>query len=152
MRKDDFLDRMDKYLGIFCGMVFWLLLLFLLWSLAGCTQYRYIEVPTYHSVDSTKMIYRTDSVYLHDSIYTNVETHGDTVFLTKYVTKYKYKEIVRTDTLLSVRVDSVQVPTPIETKAEYTMPRWQRFFFRIGLAVSFCALCYIVYWLIKKWR
>lgn len=58
---------------------------------------------------------------------------------------------MRTDTLLSTKVDSVAVPTPIE-KTVYEMRSWQRPFFRLGLAVSFVAVCYVVYWLVRKWR
>lgn len=151
MKKDDFLDAMDRFLGIVYGIAILLFFLVALWSLVGCTRYRYIEVPEIHYLDSIVVRNMRDSIYLHDSIYTSLVSKGDTVFVTKSVTKYKYKEVVKVDTLLSVRTDSVSVPTPIE-KTVYQMYRWQRFFFHIGIAVCFAVLCYIVYWLVRKWR
>lgn len=69
--------------------------------MCGCKT-RYITVPKYHFRDSTKMVYRLDSVYLHDSIFVSVEARGDTVYLTKSITKYRDR--LRTDTLcISVR-------------------------------------------------
>lgn len=55
-----------------------------------------------------------DSVYLHDSVFVNFHSKGDTVFVDKVVTKYKYKDRLRYDTVSVVRVDSVQVPYPVE--------------------------------------
>lgn len=44
-----------------------------------------------------------DSVYLHDSINTVIYTSGDTVYVNKFKSVIKYKERLKTDTLLKVK-------------------------------------------------
>ena len=78
--------------------------------LVGCTTTRYVPVPSV-SVDSVYVDrFHRDSVYLHDSVFVNQYSKGDTVFVDKVVTKYKYKDRWRYDTVAVVRADSVQVP------------------------------------------
>ena len=94
-----------------------------LWGLAvlivillfvGCRTVKYVPVPSV-SVDSVYVDrFHRDSVYLHDSVFVNRWTQGDTVFVDKVVTRYKYKDRLRHDTVAVVRVDSVRMPYPIE--------------------------------------
>jgi len=151
MRKADFLDRMDRFLGIVLGILAWAFLVVALWVFVGCAKYRYIEVPEIHYRDSVVVRNARDSIYLHDSVYTSLVRQGDTTFATKYVTKYRYKESVRTDTLLFMRADTISVPLPVE-KAVYRMYNWQRFFFGVGIAVCVVIPWYIVGWLVRKRR
>lgn len=48
-----------------------------------------------------------DSVYLHDSIYTEVYTKGDTVFATKYKEKTKYIDRLLLDSVYVSKVDTI---------------------------------------------
>lgn len=53
---------------------------------------------------------RVDSIYNQDSIYVLVK--GDTIYQYRYKYLYKYQYLNRTDTV--IKVDSVQVPYPVE--------------------------------------
>lgn len=133
---------MDRLKGLFWGLLACLLL-------AGCKTTKYVPVPSV-SVDSVYVDrWLRDSVYLHDSVFVNHYSKGDTVFVDKVVTKYKYKDRWRYDTVAIVRVDSVQVPYPVEkqlTKWEEIKHGFQWFF--IGVVIA--AVSWVVVWLMKK--
>lgn len=115
----------------------------------GCKTVSYIPV-TQRLHDSVYVDrWLRDSVYFHDSVFVNRWTQGDTVFVDKVVTKYKYKDRWRYDTVSVVRVDSVQVPYPVEkelTKWEELKHGFQWFF--IGVVMA--AVSWVVVWLMKK--
>ena len=104
-----------KYIRILA--VFFLLLWALLW-LTGCKQVQYVPVETVR-LDS---IYLTqtlrDSIVRYDSVY--VRDKGDTLYVERW--KYLYRDKVRVDTMVSVRVDTLSVPYPVEKK----LTRWER--------------------------
>ena len=118
----------------------------LLW---GCTATRYVPVPSV-SVDSVYVDrFHRDSVYLHDSVFVNQYSKGDTVFVDKVVMKYKYKDRWRYDTISIMRADSVQVPYPVEKQ----LTKWEEFkhgfqWFFIGVVMA--AASWVVVWLMKK--
>lgn len=101
---------MDRMKGLVCV----LLACALLTLLSGCTTTRYVPVPSVNFDSVYVDRWLRDSVYLHDSVFVNLHSKGDTVFVDKVVTKYKYKDRLRYDTVSVVRVDSVQVPYPVE--------------------------------------
>lgn len=103
-------DDMDRMKGFFFG----LLACALLMLLSGCATTRYVPVPSVNFDSVYVDRWLRDSVYLHDSVFVNLHSKGDTVFVDKVVTKYKYKDRLRYDTVSVVRVDSVQVPYPVE--------------------------------------
>lgn len=103
-------DDMDRMKGFFWG----LLACALLMLLSGCATTRYVPVPSVNFDSVYVDRWLRDSVYLHDSVFVNLHSKGDTVFVDKVVTKYKYKDRLRYDTVSVVRVDSVQVPYPVE--------------------------------------
>lgn len=118
--------------------------------LVGCTTTRYVPVPSV-SVDSVYVDrWLRDSVYLHDSVFVNHYSKGDTVFVDKVVTKYKYKDRWRHDTVAVVRADSVQVPYPVEKDLGW----WEntRLYSFPVLVAMVAVLAFIVVWLIKKLR
>ena len=104
-----------KYIKILA--VFFLLLWALLW-LTGCKQVQYVPVETVR-LDS---IYLTqtlrDSIVRYDSVY--VRDKGDTLYVERW--KYLYRDKVRVDTMVSVRVDTLAVPYPVEKR----LTRWER--------------------------
>lgn len=106
-RTSDDMDRMK-------GLLFGLLACALLMLLSGCATTRYVPVPSVNFDSVYVDRWLRDSVYLHDSVFVNLHSRGDTVFVDKVVTKYKYKDRLRYDTVSVVRVDSVQVPYPVE--------------------------------------
>lgn len=118
--------------------------------LVGCTTTRYVTVPSV-SVDSVYADrWQHDSVYLLDSVFVNRWMAGDTVFVDKVVTKYKYKDRWRYDTMAVVKTDSVRVPYPIEKDLGW----WERT--RLGafpvLIVVVVVLAFIVVWLVRMRR
>lgn len=109
--------------------------------LSGCKT-RYVTVPEYHFRDTTKMVYLRDSVFLHDSVFVTVETKGDTVYNTKTVTKYLYKDKFRTDTLAIIKRDSVPKIVMVEkslTPSQSFAIRW----FGVLVAVLILAMIWI---------
>ncbi len=118
--------------------------------LVGCTTTRYVTVPSV-SVDSVYADrWQHDSVYLLDSVFVNRWMAGDTVFVDKVVTKYKYKDRWRYDTMAVVKTDSVRVPYPIEKDLGW----WERT--RLDafpvLIVAVVVLTFIVVWLVRMRR
>ncbi len=116
--------------------------------LCGCKTVKYVPVPSV-SVDSVYVdMWLRDSVYLHDSVFVNHYSKGDTVFVDKVVTKYKYKDRWRYDTVAIVRVDSVRVPYPVEKELSW----WEEtrmHSFPILVAIV-AVLAFIIAWLVKK--
>lgn len=118
--------------------------------LVGCTTTMYVPVPSV-SVDSVYVDrWLRDSVYLHDSVFVNQWMHGDTVYVDKVVTKYKYKDRWRYDTVSVVRSDSVRVPYPIEKDLGW----WEktRLYSFPVLVAMVAVLAFVIVWLVKKLR
>lgn len=65
-----------------------------------------------------------DSIYVKDSV--RYYTKGDTVFAEKYLYRYKYLFINKVDSF--AKVDSVQVPYPVEKR----LSRWQSLKMELG--------------------
>lgn len=98
------------------------------------TEYRYIDRVQY------------DSIYKHDS--TMIYRDGDTVYLNKYKYLYKYLYLNRVDSF--VKVDSVQVPYPVEKK----LSKWQAMKMELG-GWAFGGLLFalmVAAWLVFKSR
>lgn len=85
---------------------------------------QYIPVETVKTEYKTRDSIRVDSVYQQDSVYVLVK--GDTIYQYRYKYLYKYQYLNRTDTV--IKVDSVQVPYPVERK----LTRWQSIKMELG--------------------
>lgn len=85
---------------------------------------QYIPVETVRTEYKTRDSIRVDSVYQQDSVYVLVK--GDTIYQYRYKYLYKYQYLNRTDTV--IKVDSVQVPYPVERK----LSRWQSIKMELG--------------------
>lgn len=74
--------------------------------------------------DTTRVV-KVDSIwnYQHDSVF--VKEKGDTVY--KYVEHIRYRDRIKVDTLLKVRVDSVTVETVKEVRVAQPLTWWQKF-------------------------
>ena len=142
---------MDKKLkDEITGALWGLAVLIVISLLCGCRTVKYVPVPSV-SVDSVYVDrFHRDSVYLHDSVFVNQWKKGDTVFIDKMVTKYKYRDRWRYDTVAIVRVDSVQVPYPVEKDLGW----WEktRLYSFPVLVAMVAVLAFIVVWLVKKLR
>ena len=111
----------------------------------GCrTVTEYVEVPVTHTV----YVKSTDSVYLHDSIWTYVENKNETVKITQV--KWKLKEVFKTDTLR--QRDTISVPVPVEKVVEVNkLYFWQKALMFLGGLLVAAALIILMYKFIK-WK
>lgn len=103
------------------------LLYIILLTLAICVvscRTQYIPVETVRTEYKTRDSIRIDSIYQQDSVYVLVKE--DTVYQYKYKYLYKYQYLNRTDTV--IKIDSVQVPYPVEKQ----LNRWQSIKMELG--------------------
>ncbi len=115
--------------------------------LGGCSSVQYVPVETvrYDSIYISKILH--DSIYQKDSVF--IDRSGDTVYIYKDKYVYKYKNL--TDTMYVTKVDSVQVPYPVEKK----LTRWQAMKVELGgwamgIIIAFAVI--IVGWLVFRMR
>ena len=130
--------RMAMYLLVM--IVSGLMLLFLICS---CKTV-YVPVP---GETKTEYIYKEnhDTAFVKDSIYIKEVQKGDTIRITEYRDRYRFRYITTTDTI--VRVDSVAVPYPVEVvKVDHQQTWLQKTLMNIGL----CFIFGFVLWLILK--
>lgn len=90
----------------------------------SCRSIKYVPVETVRTEYKTRDSIRFDSIYNQDSIYVLIK--GDTVYQYKYKYLYKYQYLNRTDTV--IKVDSIQVPYPVEKQ----LTRWQAIRMELG--------------------
>ena len=99
------------------NLVFISIIIFLL---SACSSTKFVEVP----VEVIKKEYihdtRIDSVYIKDSI--DRWQKGDTLYITKWHTKYKY--IINTDTVLKTDTITKVVTVVKEKKVEINKLKW----------------------------
>ena len=96
--------------------LFWMVAALVL--LSGCSRVQYVPMQTvlkdsivFHCID-------IDSVVIKDSIF--IDRTKDTIY--KYVERWQEKYIIRNDTTIIERVDSI----PVEVKVEKQLTRWQQ--------------------------
>ncbi len=120
----------------------------LFWSVAalvllsGCSRVQYIPMQTvlkdsivFHRID-------IDSVVIKDSIF--IDRTKDTVY--KYVERWQEKYIIRNDTTIIERVDSI----PVEVKVEKQLTRWQQMKIDCGDNVLVMLVAVIVVTCVQK--
>ena len=85
----------------------------------SCTSYKPVVLT--NTLHDTTYIDRTriDSLLLHDSVYLEVFTSGDTVYKIKYVDRFRDRICIKTDTIYATRTDSVRVPVPTSIKVPW---------------------------------
>ena len=99
------------------NLVFIVIIIFLL---SACSSTKFVEVPI--EVIKKEYIHNTriDSVYIKDSI--DRWQKGDTLYITKWHTKYKY--IINTDTVLKTDTITKVVTVVEEKKVEINKLKW----------------------------
>lgn len=111
----------------------------LIMSLFGCKEYVYVPIESVKTDSIYIVRERRDSVIMHDSVYMETYTKGDTIFQTKYkeFTKYVPRYII--DTMVNVKVDTLRIPTPYKVevvkKVKY-IPIYVKVFEWIGIVSS----------------
>lgn len=102
-----------RYFRIFFGIL-------ALMCLAGCSTCKPVVVE--RVVNKTDSLYnasqRIDSFRIHDSVYVETYTMGDTVYKTRVEWRWRDRISSRADTVYktALRCDSVQVSVPVEHK------------------------------------
>lgn len=114
-----------------------------IWFASCRTQY--VPVETVRTEYKTRDSIRFDSIYQQDSVYVLVK--GDTIYQYKYKYLYKYQYLNRTDTV--IKIDSVQVPYPVEKQ----LSQWQSIKMELGgwafgLVIAFVLI--IIVWLVYR--
>ena len=137
--------------GYFGGWIFalvmWVVAIIVASMLSGCRSVQYVpvEVAKYDTTYINKV--QRDSIYQLDSIY--IRDKGDTVLITK--TKYIYRDKLIRDTVYTSRVDSIQVPYPVEKE----LTRWQQFRMDVGgwaIGIVIIVILVVVGYMIYKLR
>lgn len=102
-----------RYFRIFFGIL-------ALMCLAGCSTCKPVIVE--RVVNKTDTLYnaslRVDTFRIHDSVYVETYTMGDTVYKTRVEWRWRDRISCRADTVYktALRCDSVQVRVPVEHK------------------------------------
>lgn len=115
----------------------------------SCRTVKYVPIETV-KVDTTYINkLQRDSIYMLDSVY--VKEKGDTVLIEKY--KYLYRDKLIRDTMYISKVDSIQVPYPVEKE----LTRWQQMKQELGgwalgiiLVVTLAIVILLIYRTRKK--
>lgn len=130
-------------LGILIGLLIAALL-------AGCTTTKYVPVPEVHHDTVRVTQQQRDSIYLHDSIYVQTLTRGDTVYQTTDRWHTQYRDRWSHDTVYQSRTDTIPKPYPVETEVPAELTWWQRT--RLYLANIMLAALAIagVVWVVRK--
>ena len=130
--------RMRARSNIFA--LFWVVAALVL--LSGCSRVQYVPMQTvlkdsivFHRID-------IDSVVIKDSIF--IDRTKDTVY--KYVERWNEKYIIRNDTTIIERVDSI----PVEVKVEKQLTRWQQIKIDYGDNVLVMLVAIIVVTCVQK--
>ena len=88
----------------------WAIAITFLCAVFSCTTVKYVPVETVKT-DSVRVVdVQRDSIHILDSVF--VREKNDTVYLTRW--KTVYKEHLKTDTIVEVRVDSVNTVIEVE--------------------------------------
>lgn len=128
-------------------ILFWTGVAFLLMIvLHGCKTV-YVPVP---GETKTEYVYKEtrDTAYVKDSVYIKEVQKGDTIRITEYRDRYRFRYITTTDTI--VRVDSVAVPYPMEVvKVDHKQTWLQKTFMIIGICFM---LGFIIRWAWKRFK
>lgn len=130
-----------------CGVpmisVFIVGMLLLLSSCATKREIQYVDrdVVMY----KTKIQHDTITNNIHDSIFHNIYTKGDTVYDTKYVEKTRFRDriVVRIDTCYK---DSIQTITKESVKERKIIPSWCY----CSLVVSILFVIFAIYKIINR--
>ncbi len=117
--------------------------LMLLFFVCSCKTV-YVPVP---GETKTEYVYMEskDTTYVRDSVYIKEVQKGDTIRITEYRDRYRFRYITLTDTI--IRLDSISVPYPMEVeKIEYRTRGIVKLMAWLGLG----ALIGFVIWLVLK--
>lgn len=126
------------------GLLWGLFFVAIIHLLFGCSRTVYVPLEKV-SHDTTYLSkVRYDSVYFRDSIYLFAHTTNDTVYRDKTVYRYVYKAKTATDTVYSVKCDTICVPVTTVREASWWERTKAKMF--VPLAVACVLLSTSVWW------
>lgn len=146
------MNTLDKLLEILCGALLGLLsgalgllACVMLTLLCGCSTPQPVVVE--RVVVKTDTLYKArtsaDTFRLHDSVYVEHYTRGDTV--------YRLKSVWRWRDRISVKTDTTRLPIPVERK----LSTWERTQMRVGqftIGAVVLVVLSLLLWLIHRRR
>ena len=111
----------------------------------SCSTIRYVDREVV--IHDTTRVVKVDSIwnYQHDSVF--VKEKGDTVY--KYVEHIRYRDRIKVDTLLKVRVDSVTVESIKEVQVAQPITWWQKFR-QVAFLPLLLAVVLLLLWTFRK--
>ena len=127
-----------------------LLLFIVVLLLIGCKTHEKIvtvEKVTHDTLWHEKT--ERDSIYLHDSIFVNQFTKGDTIFQIKDRWHTEYRDKYIHDTISIAKVDSVPVPYPVQVEIERQLTWLQKLLMGLG---SIAVIVLVVLFGLKIYR
>lgn len=129
---------------------FWLLVLIVLGMLTSCKT-KYVTVPEYHTTTVTKhdTLIKRDSVYQRDSIF--MWKDGDTIWKEKYTLLYKDRWKTKVVYRDSIRVDSINVPFPVERELTFWQKTWMKTGKILAIGLGLIIICSVI-WLLARSR
>lgn len=115
---------MEGIKGLFWG----LLICTLISLLSGCKSVQYVPVETVRTDSVYIDRYQRDSIYQRDSVFVNRWIAGDTIYQDKVVWKYVYRDMVKYDTVATLRSDTINIPYPVDCK----LSKWEQLKLNVG--------------------
>lgn len=115
-------------MGMVKRLLFLIIPYIILSLLAGCKSVQYVPVETVRSDSIYVDRYKRDSIYQRDSVFVNRWIAGDTIYQDKVVWKYVYRDMVKYDTVATLRSDTINVPYPVEWK----LSKWEQLKLNVG--------------------
>lgn len=128
-------------------LIYIIIVLVLAMCFTSCRSIKSVPIETVRVEYKTRDSIRFDSIYQRDSVYLAIK--GDTVYQYKYKYLYKYQYLNRVDTV--IKVDSIQVPYPVEKQ----LSRWQSLKMEMGgwaFGIIFVFALIVVGWLVYRIR
>lgn len=116
--------------------------------LSSCkTKIEYVPVESVRTEYKDRIVKELHTDTVNNTRYVYVK--GDTVI--DYRERERIKIIHHTDTLVSVKTDTISKAIPVERK----LSKWEKAKMDVGgiaMGVSFVLLCAAVWWLVKKFK
>lgn len=129
----------------------WIMFSLLTLLSASCRSVQYVPVETVRTetVYQDRLLTKTDSVHLTDSII--IHEQGDTVFVERWRERWRERTLTDTVRIDMTRTDTVQVPYPVEK----SLTRWQSFKQDAGgvaIGTLVAVMLFAAVWLIRRRR
>lgn len=110
------------------GFLWGIMTCILISILTGCKSVQFVPVETVKTDSVYIDRFQRDSIYQRDSVFVNRWTAGDTIYQDKVVWKYVYRDMVKYDTVATLRSDTINVPYPVECK----LSKWEQLKLNVG--------------------